>query len=138
MLLQNHAVIFHECVSLDWKRLCWRIMLFVMDVLLGSSCVLAESCCYLSSMCLNGLKAAVLLQNHAVICHECVVGKQLCYCRIMLVFVMHVFQLLGSSGGKKVNPRDVAQAIVEKLPETDFYDKVTNRERDREHNRQNK
>ena len=38
---------------------------------------------------------------------------------------VNVFQLLGSSSGKNVNPRDVAQTILEKLPETDFYDKVT-------------
>ena len=45
---------------------------------------------------------------------------------------VNVFQLLGSSSGKNVNPRDVAQTILEKLPETDFYEKVTTFERERE------
>ena len=73
------------------------MLLFVMNVLLGSTCVIAESCCYLPRMCFScwEAQAAVLLQNCAVICHECVVGKQPCYCRIMLLFVMNV--LLGSS-----------------------------------------
>ncbi|XP_076446688.1 arginine--tRNA ligase, cytoplasmic-like [Babylonia areolata] len=37
---------------------------------------------------------------------------------------MSLAQQLGSSQGKKVNPREVAQAIVEKLPKADFYEKV--------------
>ncbi|PVD34867.1 hypothetical protein C0Q70_06146 [Pomacea canaliculata] len=36
---------------------------------------------------------------------------------------MSLAQLIGNSGGKKINPREVAQAIVDKLPETDFYEK---------------
>ncbi|CAL1526025.1 unnamed protein product, partial [Lymnaea stagnalis] len=37
---------------------------------------------------------------------------------------MPIAQQLGALSGKKVNPRDVAQAIVAKLPETKFFEKV--------------
>jgi hypothetical protein len=35
-----------------------------------------------------------------------------------------LFQLVGSATGTKVNPKDVAQAILDKLPQTDFCEKV--------------
>ena len=76
-------------------------------------------------MCLSVIltEMAVLLEKNT--------SSQSCFRVLQKNAFVNMFQLLGSSSGKNVNPRDVAQTILEKLPETDFYDKVTTFERER-------